>query len=210
MMSQQIRVVIADDHPIVRAGLDATIQTDAYVTVVRLAKNFEELLQHLEQIQIDIVILDLIGMGTVPLSMLERMQRDYPKVGVVIFSSSVDMAPELLRAGALGYVAKDEDSDLLLSAIRAAASGQQYVSPFVQDYLDRVMSARQRQRFAPQEFNVLKLLANGLSTIKIAEELRIDPRTVQNYITSLRSKTGSVQRTQLAEFYRRYLNDNTE
>jgi DNA-binding NarL/FixJ family response regulator len=132
-----------------------------------------------------------------------RIQREYPHLTIVAFSSSVDLAPELLQVGVRGYVVKEELSAELLTAIQMARAGQRFLSPVVEEYVTQTMNHRLQHHLAPKELNVLKLLAQGLGTVAIAEQLGIDPRSAQNYVTTLRRKTGCEERTQLVDWYKR-------
>ncbi len=134
--------------------------------------------------------------------MVHRLRRSYPDVALVVYSSSIDLAPELLKAGAQGYVAKNEMSDHLLAAVQAVVNGQVFVSPTTQAYLDRARAQRTHLHLTPQELSVLKLHAHGLSTVDIADQLTIDPRTVYLHLTHVREKTGC-SRTQLVGWYYR-------
>lgn len=208
MALQPIRVIIADDHPIVRDGLQSILAEDRQIEIVGVATNFAEVLDLLRQTPSDVLVLDLGGMGGAALTLVTHLRRDYPAVAVVIFSSSVDLAPELLQAGVCGYVVKEELSGQILTAIHSARAGQRFLSSVVEEYVAQTTSRRLQHHLAPQELNVLKLLAQGLGTIAIAEQLGIDPRSVQNYITALRRKIGCAERTQLVDWYRRmYEND---
>ncbi len=203
MISRPVHVIIADDHPIVRDGLMATLASTPYLRVVAAAANFQELTTALPTVQADILILDLGGMGSSPLTVIERLTREHPHLAIIVFSSSVDLVPETLRAGAKGYVVKEELSDQLLTAIYAVRAGQTFLSPLAQEYLLRCSVQSSQHRLTPQELSVLKLLAQGLSTTAIADQLGIDPRSVQNYILRLRNKTGCEERIELAAWYQR-------
>jgi DNA-binding NarL/FixJ family response regulator len=113
------------------------------------------------------------------------------------------MVPEMMDAGAKGYVVKDELTDQLVAAIYAVYAGQVYLSPIAQDYMDRCSIQSVQHHLTPREQNVLKLLAQGVSTQGIADALSIDPRTVHNYIYTLRRKTGCEERTEMSNWYRR-------
>jgi DNA-binding NarL/FixJ family response regulator len=203
MTNHPIRVIIADDHPVVLDGLAALLNTAPEIAVVGIARSFSILLDLLERVADDVLILDLSGMGGSPLTVVSRIQRDYPRLKVIVFSSSVDLAPELLQAGVVGYIPKEDFTNQLVTAIYAVSSGQQYLSPAVTDYLAQTTQAHKQHRLAPKELSVLKLLAHGHSTAEIAAQLQIDQRSVQNYITVLRRKIGCHERTQIADWYRR-------
>jgi DNA-binding NarL/FixJ family response regulator len=203
MAHQPIRVVIADDHPVVLDGLATLLNSTPSIAVVGIAQSFRVLLDLLDRIITDIVILDLSGMGGPPLTVVNRIQRDHPTIKIIVFSSSVDLAPELLQAGVSGYIPKEDFTEQLITAIQTLAAGQTYLSPSVSRYLAQTAQAHRRHRLAPKELSVLKLLSAGHGTAEIAEQLQIDQRSVQNYITTLRRKIGCHERTQLADWYHR-------
>lgn len=200
MPTSRIRVLIADDHPIVRDGLCTLLAGSEQIAVVATAHSFREAIAAAAQHIADVIILDLGGMGGSPLAILHRLQREHPLLRVIVFSSSIDLAPELIAAGASGYVAKEELPTTLMTAIACVALGQAYLSPLVQQYLEQLSTP---SPLTPKEQIALKLLAQGLGTEEIAAQMRIDPRSVQNYITSMRRKTGCFERTQLVDWYRR-------
>jgi DNA-binding NarL/FixJ family response regulator len=151
-----------------------------------------------------VVILDLNQMGAGPLSMVRTLRERFPQTQLLIFSSSIALSPELLAAGARGYVVKEELLTHLPPAIRAVAAGQVYLSPLVQEHHERVSGLGQQAFLLPQELRVLKLVAQGMKTRDIADDLSIDPRTAQNYITSLYQKTGCETRAQLVIWYNQH------
>ncbi len=200
MSEPPIRILIGDDHPIVLDALCMLLSGSDQFTVVATAHSFPEVVAAARRHPADVVILDLGGMAGSPLAIIQRLQRERPKLRVVVFSSTIDLAPELLNAGAAGYVAKEERSSVLIEAITTVVAGQVFQSPFVQEYLAQSMK---ETTLTPKELVSLKLLAQGLTTQEIAAHMRIDPRSAQNYITSMLRKTGCGQRIQLVEWYRR-------
>jgi DNA-binding NarL/FixJ family response regulator len=210
MMPQPILVLIADEHPVVREGLQAILERDIQISIVGVANNFTEMQYLLAIMPPHVVILDVDGMGGIPLPHVARIQRENPTVAIIVFSSSVDLAPELLMAGVSAYVLKQEPSAQLLTAVHAARAGQRFLSPSVDEYVSRTGRCPQ-QHLTSKELSVLKLLAQGAGTVVIAKKLGIDPRSVQNYITTLRRKIGCEERTQLANWYRRiYITADSE
>jgi DNA-binding NarL/FixJ family response regulator len=199
MPQDRIRVLIADDHPIIFNGLRAMPLEAQGLAIVGMAHSIAEVTAVLRQTAIDVLILDLSGMGGSPLALVRQLRQEQPELRIVVFSSSIDMAPELLRRGVAGYVAKEERIDELIAAMTAITS-EPYLSPIVRAYLAQTQS---RQPISPRELLALKLLVQGLTTIEIAEQMDVDPSTVQNHITALRRKTGCSQRIQLADYYRR-------
>ena len=203
MPSESIRVVIADDHPIVLDGLTMILTAAPSIQLVGVAQSFNEMIGLLDNVTTDMLVLDLGGMGGSPLIFVNRMQRVYPNIRIIVFSSSVDLAPELVQAGVRGYITKEDLSEQLVAAIQAVRSGQRYFAQVVQDYLLQATTLHKQHHISPKELSVLKLLAQGLGTIAIAEQLGIDPRSVQNHITTLRRKIGCAERTQLVDWYHR-------
>jgi len=200
-----IRVIIADDHPIIHHGIEGILFATRSVVIVDAATSFSSLLDKLAVTQADVVVLDLNRMGAGPLVMVRELRQRFPQTQLLIFSSSITMAQELLAAGALGYVVKEELLTHLPAGIQTVAAGQPYHSPLVVEHLERVGKAKGGAILLPQELRVLKLVAQGMKTREIAANLDIDPRTAQNYITTLYQKTGCETRAQLVLlYYQRY------
>lgn len=202
MNRPRVRVIIADDHPVIHQGVEACLFADPHVALVDSARDFAALRAQLAQVEADVVVLDLTGMGVMPIPMVKTLKREFPRVHVLVFSSSVDFAPEILAAGALGYVVKEELLGHLSTAIQTVAAGNTYRSPLVEAYMERSASFKRKERLAPRELAVLKLVADGLTTPQISEALEIDGRTAQYYIGVLFEKTGTEGRPALARWYR--------
>jgi DNA-binding NarL/FixJ family response regulator len=204
MTTGSIRVVIADDHPIVLDGLHSQISRIPNAEIVGTAHSFAEVRGILSRVQADILILDLLGMGSSPLTMASELKRTVPTLKTIVFSSSVDLAPELLDAGARGYLTKEEMPGDLTQAILTVQGGGTFLSQNVRSYLDQTAHARD---LTPQELLLLKLNAQGCSTSEIAEQMAVDPRTVNNYFSQIRRKIGCPQRVQMSDWYRRVYGD---
>jgi DNA-binding NarL/FixJ family response regulator len=198
-----IRVVIADDHPIVRDGLATALAVHDNIETVAAVATFADVVDVLAVTPVDVVILDLNGMQGSPFVLVERVRREHPSVGLLVFSSTVDLAPELLAAGVQGYVAKEELSQHLVQAVEVVAQNDLYLSPLVTDYVDRSKNARHGRRLAPKELSTVKLVAQGLETNAVAAHMGIDARSAQNYVTSAMRKIGCANRVQLTDWYRR-------
>lgn len=200
MSTRPVRVLIGDDHPIVRDALCSLLACSERFNMVATARSFPEVVVMARRHPADVLILDLGNMDGSPLAVIQCLQRDCPELKVIIFSSTIDLAPDLLKAGAAGYVAKEELSSILVEAITAVVAGQTFRSPLVEEYLAQSL---REATITPKEHLAVKLLAQGLNTQEIAAYMRIDPRCVQNYITSMFRKTGCANRLQLADWYRR-------
>lgn len=203
MRNRRIRVIIADDHPVVLDGMRSCLATELDIQVIGAVQSFTALLDLLDTIVADVVVLDLLGMGAGPITMVNRLQRDYPRLAIVIFSSVVDLAVDLLRMGVRGYIAKEDMSRQLVAAVLAASQGETVVSQEIANQLEWAKQAREGVQLSPREHQVLRLVAQGLRTEAIANQIGIDPRTVHNYMTILRRKTNCASRDELIDWYRR-------
>lgn len=199
-MTTAIRVVIADDHPIVIEGLKNVLGAHESVELVGVANSFEQVPSVIQQTNPDVLVLDLTGMGDAVLSLMQRLRRDYPKVAVIIFSTHLDYATELLELGARGYVTKTEMGSDLVGAIIAVAEGELCVSPVVARHLEQ---SRPDADLTSREILALKLFTQGLETPEIAVQMHIKPHSVQNLFNSMFKKTRCKSRRQLVEWYRR-------
>lgn len=203
MGNPYIRVVIADDHPVVLEGTRTYLASAHEIRVVGVVRDFASLLRLLDTIIADVVVLDLMGMGVGPITMVDRLKRDYPKLAIVIFSSVDDMAVDLMRAGVHGYVLKDDMLHQLVAAIIAAHHGDSIVSRPIAERLEWAERMREDIRLSHREYQVLRFMAQGLRTTAIADQMGIDPRTVQNHVTNIRRKAGCYARSELIEWYQR-------
>ncbi len=202
MTRSRIRVLIADDHPITADGLRLHLETSLMIELVGVATSFAQLRTLVETTPADVLLLDVTGMQGSAIATIHALRRDHPSIALVIFSSIVGVARDLLAAGAHGYVVKEEHARHLLHAIHAAHHGQRYLSPIVEEYLSGTNQPVALHQLAPKEQSVLELLDKELSTTEIATQLVIDARTVQNYITSMIRKVGVKSRYQLTMWYR--------
>ena len=201
--SPAIRVVIADDHAMLRRGVRGALDSESMVDVVGEVRSFRDLMNLLETVAADVVLLDLGGMGTPAVTAVTSLARMYPQIAIIIFSSTLSGARELLRQGARGYVAKEDAEDEVLTAIHIVIRGQPFLSPAVVDYLERSGGGRKSYGITPREWDAFRLNAEGYSTEEIADQLKISYHAVGNLISNLYSKTGCTTRTQLAQCYRR-------
>lgn len=202
-----IKVVIADDHPIVRRGVMAVLAQDPRITIAAVVGSIQDLTRTLDAESVDVLILDIKRMGGPVLSLVERLSREQPKLAIIGFSSSVALAPEFLRAGARGYVAKEDVDEHLVVAIHATHGGGIFLSPAAEEYVACCGLAVDQFRLTPSELSVLKLIAGGLETAEIATQLGLSEKTVRNYVRECYLKTGCVNRTQLAAWYEEVFGD---
>jgi len=196
-----IRVLIADDHTLVRSGLRALLGNLPWVEVVAEASDGRGALRLMEKHAPDIILMDIAMSGMNGLEATKRVVKDHPQARVIILSMHIseEYVLRALQAGASGYLMKDADISELEIALKAVAEGETYLSPpvskhVITDYVRRVGAQRLEdqsqhqsalERLTPRQREVLQLIAEGLSTQEIADELSISVKTVETHRTQL-------------------------
>ncbi|HEY3138361.1 MAG TPA: response regulator transcription factor [Blastocatellia bacterium] len=195
-----MRILLADDHPLLRRGLRQTIESEADFEVVAEAANGVEALRLIEQQKPQVAILDLSMPEMGGFDLAAELQRRKLGVAVVFLTMHKDkyMFDKAMDLGVKGYVLKDTALDEIMQALRSVRRGQRYISPPLFDYLleriDRADSlAEQRPGLSyltPTERRVLRLIAEYKTSKEIADELHIHHRTVDNHRTNIANKIG--------------------
>jgi two-component system, NarL family, invasion response regulator UvrY len=191
-----IRILVADDHPIVRQGLKQIIADNPDMVVVTEATDGQEVLNHVWKDEFDVVLLDISMPVMNGLDILKQLKSQKPRLAVLLLSVHPEeqYALRALKAGAAGYVTKDKAPEELISAIRAVASGKKYISPSLAQTLASTAGVAAtgplHQTLSDREYSVLRLIAAGRTKIKIAEELSVSPKTVSTYRSRLLKKMG--------------------
>lgn len=189
-----LRVAIADDHAVVRAGYRRLLELDERMQVVAEFGDGESAYRWLCSHAADVLILDLGMPGRGGLATLHRLRRRIPELRVLVFTmhESADLAAEALRAGAAGYVTKSSAPDSLIEAVRAVVAGERPVTPEIARAIarsERDASAPHRT-LSPREFEIFLMLARGDTIEHIAKTRWLSAKTIANYQTSIRQKTG--------------------
>jgi len=190
-----IRVLIADDHPIVRRGLRQILCETDDIVVVDEAQDCAETLEKLDQQRFDVLLLDISMPGRGGIDVLIEMKSagiQTPALMLSIFPED-QYAVRALKSGASGYLTKNCDAETLIEAIRKVASGGRYVSAELGERLASNLLRDERkpphELLSDREFEVLKRIASGKSTHKIADELNLSVQTVSTYRARIRQKT---------------------
>ena len=208
-----IRVLIADDHSLVRQGLRRYLDMAEDIDVVGEASNGEEAVAMVEKEQPDIVLLDIRMPGVDGLEAARMIRERFPNVGAIMLTAYDDrqFVVEAVRAGARGYVLKARDAEHLIQTVRLVAGGNMVIDPqLVVALADELSQAKERDRKAEtltaREIEVLQLLAFGHTNRDIAEKLFISPDTVKTHLEHIFEKLGASDRTAaVAEALRRRL-----
>jgi len=197
-----IRILVADDHPVVRDGLVAMLSTQPDFLVVGQASTGSEVLTNIEIAQPDIVLLDLEMPELDGVEALEQVTSDHPDVKVLVFTAFDDdeRIVGAVQAGAQGYLLKGSPRDEVFDAIRVISQGGSLLQPVVASKLMRHVSGEVEQagwsQLTPRELEVLELLANGMTNKEIASELVITVRTVKFHVSSILRKLEAGNRTE--------------
>src|SRR5215469_4074353 len=182
-MTDRIRVVLVDDHHVVRQGLRTYLESFPDLEVAGEAASGEEVLRHIELWRPDVVVMDLLMPGGIDgVETIRRVHLLAPQTRIIALTSYTDDARivAVLRAGAIGYVRKDASPDVLLASVRAAARGQSLLDPAVSGAVLQELSHGEKSEVAlsEREQEVLRRLALGRTNREIAEEMILSPETV--------------------------------
>ncbi len=186
-MESQIRVLLADDHPLIREGIGNTLLKNESLSLAGVATNGYEIAELAAELQPDVLLLDLHMPGPPPLETVSALRKDYPRTRVLVLSAYDDLVSvrALLRAGVSGYVLKDEAIETLVQAINTVVRGGIWFSQAVAQQLAQPVNVPE---FTERELDVLNILARGASNDRIANILMVTERTVRFHLKNIYRK----------------------
>lgn len=198
-----IRVLIVDDHEIVREGLQTLLSEEADFEVIGVAGESEQALSLTKRHRPDVILMDLVLPGLDGIEITRRVLEVSPNSRVLVLTSFSEnhRIRDAIQAGAIGYLLKDVLKPELLNAIRAAAAGEPALHPEAQKFLMSQLSGNEsvpHDRLTPREFNILQLIAEGKSNKEIALTLSLTEGTIKGYVSTIFDKLGVADRTQAA------------
>ncbi|MEN9933615.1 MAG: hypothetical protein RLZZ387_194 [Chloroflexota bacterium] len=196
-----IRILLVDDHSVVRQGLRMFLALDPELEVIGEASDGAEALKLSHQLQPDVVLMDLLMPVMDGITAIGAIRRELPDVEVIALTSVLEDASVVgaVRAGAIGYLLKDTRADELCRAIKAAAQGQVQLSPQAAARLMREVRAPDSpEALTERETEVLRLLAQGKANKEIASDLTIGEKTVKTHVSNILAKLAVQSRTQAA------------
>lgn len=187
-----IRILLADDHAVVRSGYRRLLDAEPDLRVVGEAASGAQAYAAVVDDPPDVVVLDLnLGDGS-GIEVMRRMLARHPGLKVLVFTmyNTPSHATQALRAGALGYLTKSSDPAQMIDAVRAVAAGRQVIAPEVAQAIAREMVSGEGVfgRLTPREFEVVRMLVRGDAVPAIAEQLHLSQKTVFNYVSLVRQK----------------------
>ncbi len=196
-----IRILIVDDHEVVRQGLRVSLGIDPELEVIGEAEDGAEAVRLAHRLRPDVVLMDLLMPEMDGIAATEIIRRELPDTEVVALTSVLEDASVVgaVRAGAIGYLLKDTRAAELRRAIKSAAAGQVQLSAGAAARLMREIKAPERpETLSQRELDVLRLLARGLANKEISRDLAISEKTVKTHVSSILGKLGVQSRTQAA------------
>lgn len=207
-MTSTIKVLLVDDHAIVREGYRRLLQGEPSIDVIGEAASATEAFERAVALSPDVVIMDIALPRISGIEATRRMLKAQPQLRVLIFSMYDDAiyASRALEAGALGYLSKASAPEVLVRAIYAVSRGEQYVSPDVAMNMARSATRPGKsglEVLTPREFEVLRLLVRGETVRSISERLGLSEKTVANQQSAIREKLGARNSAQLAQLVSR-------
>ncbi|HVB24561.1 MAG TPA: response regulator transcription factor [Ktedonobacteraceae bacterium] len=200
-MAEKIKVVLVDDHHIVRRGLRSFLNAFDDLLVVGEASSGEEALQHIEEWLPDVIVMDMLMPGGIDgIETIRQVRTLVPSTRIVALTSYTDDSRVVaaLRAGAIGYVRKEADPDILLASVRAAAHGQSLLDPAVANAVmqELMRGGKHSAELTEREQEVLRQLAFGRTNHEIAEALVVSDETVKTHVGNILTKLQLAHRTQ--------------
>jgi DNA-binding NarL/FixJ family response regulator len=201
-----IKILIADDHAIVRRGLKQILTETPDMVVAGEAHNGEELLEKMRSDRWDVVVLDISMPGRGGLDILKQLKSEQPKLPVLMLTIHPEdqYAVRVLRAGASGYLTKESAPDHLVEAIRKVARGGKYISPHLAEKLafnlESLSEKPLHEALSDREFQVLRLIASGKTVKEIGEELSLSVKTISTYRTRILEKMKMKNNAELTHY----------
>jgi two-component system, NarL family, invasion response regulator UvrY len=200
------RILIADDHPIVRSGLKQILQEATFVRSIEEASTGEEALEKAKAGKFDILLLDISMPGMNGLEVLEELKKLKLNLRVLMLSiyPEEDYAVRALKAGASGYLTKKSAPDELLTAIKKLSRGDRYISPSLAEYLaSHLVDDTKKplhESLSNREFQVMRMIAAGKSLKEIAGEINLSPKTVSTFRTRILQKMDFKNNADLIQY----------
>lgn len=203
--SNNIRILVVDDHVIVRRGLVAVLETEPGMEVIGECSNGEEAIQKATELHPDVVVMDLVMPKIDGIEATRAIKMNWPETRILVLTSfgTADKVLPSLNAGAIGYLLKDSDPNELLHAIRSVARGEGWLQPSItRQVLSQFAISSQgkspEEELTERELEVLRLIARGLSNQEIAQKLVVSEATVHTHVSRVLTKLNLSSRTQAA------------
>lgn len=192
---KRLRVVLVDDHAVVRTGYRLLLENEPDIEVVAELGSGEDAYHRLNELRPDVLITDLSMPGIGGLEAIRRIRVKVPEVKILVFTMHENVAflEHAMEAGANGYITKNSAANVLVHAVQRVAAGEQYIEPRLADRLGKQQGGDDKQSFAnlsKREFQIFCKFAEGMSVSEVSGALSLSPKTVANYQTQIKEKLG--------------------
>ncbi len=201
----KIRILITDDHAVVRDGLSSFLMAYDDLELIGQAKNGEQAVQLCDQLKPDVVLMDLVMPGMDGATASRQIKAKHPEIQIIALTSykERDLVQSALQAGAIGYLLKDISADELATAIRQAKAGKPTLAPEAVEVLihsSQETESKLGNDLTEREREVLKLLVDGLNNQQIAQKLFVSPSTAKSHVSSILAKLEVSTRTEAVSY----------
>ncbi len=202
-MFKKIRILIVDDHMVVREGLNALFSAEPEMEVIGMAANGKEAIELARKLNPDVILLDLVMPEMDGVQATRKIKEDNPQARILVLTSFAEehQVYSAIKAGAIGYLMKDTSSDQLIQAIQDTyynrpALGPEIAKKLMQDIQSGEQQSMMENPLTPREIEILQQIAMGKTNQQIADDLVVSERTVRTHVTNILSKLGLTNRTQ--------------
>lgn len=204
-----IEILIADDHSMIREGLKQLLELESDIKVIAQAKDGIETIDKIKEYQPDVILLDINMPNKNGLEVIEELHQKKVKTKILVLTihNEVEYLYKAVEIGVQGYVLKDSESDVLISAIRSINKGETYIQPNMASLLFKKLNSKEKEKeekrindLTKREIEVLKLITEGMLNKEIAHKLNISEKTVKNHVSNIFKKIDVSDRTQAAVF----------
>ncbi len=201
-----IRIVIADDHTIVRHGVREILHAEPDLKMVGEAQNGQAVFDIVAHEPVDVIVLDISMPGRNGLDTLKELKRLYPQIAVIVLSMHPkdQYAVRVIKAGAAGYVTKESAPEELVAAIRKAHRGEKYLDPEIAEvlanYIEHGGPGELHNRLSDREYEVMLKIASGKGLTEIAAEMNLSVKTISTYRTRIVEKTNLTTNSEMTRY----------
>ncbi|MEL6557627.1 MAG: response regulator transcription factor [Bacteroidota bacterium] len=207
-MTKQINIAIADDHDMVRQGLESVISSFPQFNILETVNSGLKMLERLKVIKPDVVLLDIIMPDMNGIEVAKKIKKNFPDVRILMLSMEVssEYIKDAFKNEIDGYIPKNADISILIEAITTLASGERYYDQKVKDYIfkyfvnDESLAVPKIDNLSQREVQVLKMISNGVSNKEIGEQLFISPKTVEAHRNNILKKLHLKSTADLVKF----------
>lgn len=205
-MKGAVNIIIADDHPVVRAGLRQILAESGEIRQIAEASDGQDLLEKLKKTRYDIILLDITMPGRNGLEILKELRILYPSTPVLVLSVHPEeqYALRVIRSGAAGYLTKETAPENLLEAIRRILGGKKYITPEIAEILAASLDGKgdlaPHLRLSDREFETLRMIAQGKSLTEIAGEMFLNVKTISTYRRRILDKMNMKSTAELVNY----------